>query len=173
MTLRPLATEVTTPTIDALATGGLKIDGFYTYKVCAPARASFLTGRFPFHLAATKTNFAYFWVLEGTNLNYTMFPEKLQAAGYKTHMVGKWHQGFYAPQYLPTSRGFDSYLGFLSGCEDHLNQLNCCGPCNQTKYRVVLLLAVTTASHRSFYRVLLNCETAVAESCAVLQHIFK
>ena len=45
MTLRPLATEVTTPTIDALATGGLKIDGFYTYKVCAPARASFLTGR--------------------------------------------------------------------------------------------------------------------------------
>ena len=48
----------------------------------------------------------------------------------------RWHQGFYAPQYLPTSRGFDSYLGFLSGCEDHLNQLNCCGPCNQTKYGV-------------------------------------
>ncbi len=46
------------------------------------------------------------------------------------------HQGFYAPQYLPTSRGFDSYLGFLSGCEDHLNQLNCCGPCNQTKYGI-------------------------------------
>jgi arylsulfatase B len=72
-------------------------------------------------------------VLEGTNLNYTMFPEKLQKSGYATHMVGKWHQGFYAPQYLPTSRGFDSYLGFLSGCEDHLNQLNCCGPCNTTK----------------------------------------
>ena len=72
---------VQTPTIDALATSGLKIDGFYTYKVCAPARASFLTGRFPFHLAATKTNFAYFWTLEGTNLAYTMFPEKLQAAG--------------------------------------------------------------------------------------------
>ena len=46
------------------------------------------------------------------------------------------HQGFYAPQYLPTSRGFDSYLGFLSGCEDHLNQQNCCGPCNQTEYHV-------------------------------------
>eukprot|EP01049_Picozoa_sp_SAG25_P009024 SAG25_NODE_860_length_5031_cov_10.214517_6_plen_160_part_00 len=55
--------QVSTPTIDALAGGGLKLDGFYTYKVCAPARASFLTGRFPFHLAATKTNFAYFWTL--------------------------------------------------------------------------------------------------------------
>lgn len=73
--------EVNTPTIDALAAGGLKIDGFYTYKVCAPARASFLTGRFPFHLAATKTNFAYFWTLEGTDLRYTMFPERLQKAG--------------------------------------------------------------------------------------------
>ena len=51
-------------------------------------------------------------------------------------MVGKWHQGFYAPQYLPTSRGFDSYLGFLSGCEDHLSQINCCGPCNQTEYGI-------------------------------------
>ncbi len=88
--------EVYTPTIDRLASSGLKIDGFYTYKVCAPARASFLTGRFPFHLAATKTNFAYFWTLEGTNLTYTMFPEKLQKAGYKTHMVGKC-----ASNYLP------------------------------------------------------------------------
>lgn len=51
-------------------------------------------------------------------------------------MIGKWHQGFYAPQYLPTARGFDSYLGFLSGCEDHENQQNCCAPCNRTKYGI-------------------------------------
>ena len=46
------------------------------------------------------------------------------------------HQGFYQPRYLPTSRGFLSYYGFLSGCEDHVDQLNCCGPCNQTKYGI-------------------------------------
>jgi hypothetical protein len=34
------------------------------------------------------------------------------------------------------SVGFDSYLGFLSGCEDHQNQQNCCGPCNKTKYNI-------------------------------------
>ena len=34
------------------------------------------TGRFPYKLAATKTNFAYFWTLEGTNETYTMLPKK-------------------------------------------------------------------------------------------------
>ena len=37
---------------------------------------------------------------------------------------------------MPTQRGFDSYYGFLSGCEDHVNQLNCCGPCDVKKYGI-------------------------------------
>ena len=45
--------------------------------------------------------------------------------------------------------------------------------CGIVVVHVVLLLAVTTASHSSVYRVLLNCETAVVESCAVLQYLFK
>lgn len=36
--------DVKTPMIDALAAEGVRLEGFYTYKVCAPARASFLTG---------------------------------------------------------------------------------------------------------------------------------
>ena len=105
-----------TPHIDKLAMDGIRLESYYSYKVCAPARASFLTGRFPYKLAAVKvgvrphrlalpahapltalylprsphqTNFAYFWTLEGTNASYTMFPRRLQDAGYKTHMVGK------------------------------------------------------------------------------------
>lgn len=57
--------DVVTPTIDTLARDGVVLDGFYTYKVCAPARASFLTGRYPFKLRATRTNFAYFWTPVG------------------------------------------------------------------------------------------------------------
>lgn len=38
----------------------------------------------------------------------------------------RWHLGHYRPSLLPTSRGFASYFGFLSGCEDHRTQENCC-----------------------------------------------
>ena len=83
-------TALDTPHIDALAADGLRLESYYTYKVCAPARGSFLTGRYPYKLAAAKTNFAYFWTLEGTNASYTMLPRKLQQAGYTNHMTGKW-----------------------------------------------------------------------------------
>jgi len=82
-----------TPTLDHLASTGLKMTSHYTYKFCAPTRGSFLTGRLPYKLAATRSNLIPWTLPDGTHLSYTMLPKFLKAAAnyYSVH-IGKWHQ---------------------------------------------------------------------------------
>jgi arylsulfatase I/J len=83
--------EVDTPILDDLAMNGLKLTSHYVYKYCAPTRASFLTGRLPYKLAATRSNLngGYIGAMpDGTHLGYAMLPEKLQAAGYRSVHIG-------------------------------------------------------------------------------------
>eukprot|EP00662_Eupelagonemidae_sp_cell21_P020934 gene20934-40390_t len=58
----------------------------------------------------------------GYNEHLTMMPATLRAAGYRTHLIGKWHCGYWQRRFLPTSRGFDTFTGYLSGSEDHYTQ---------------------------------------------------
>ena len=115
---------IKSPNFDMLINTGLLLDRHYVFKYCSPSRASLLTGRWPHH--------AHQWNVDpptsklGLNLNMTTLPTKLKQAGYATHMVGKWHEGFATIDYLPIKRGFDSSSGFLSGGEDHMNEIIGC-----------------------------------------------
>jgi arylsulfatase A-like enzyme len=123
--------EIRTPSIDALAAGGLRFTQFYNAARCCPTRASLLTGLYP-HQAGMAEN--------GQNLSRrtATLAEVLRAAGYQTGMAGKWHLsrtaaresereqldwlshrahfGDFAPRWsYPSNRGFDQHWGVIWG----------------------------------------------------------
>ena len=111
------------PNFQMLAKTGLILDRHYVFKYCSPSRASFLTGRWPHHVHQWNGGPSD---MVGVNLNMTMLPAKLKKAGYKTHMVGKWHEGMFDPAYIPINRGFDTSTGFFFAMEDHFTEVEGC-----------------------------------------------
>jgi len=102
--------KIDTPVQDKLAADGARFNRFYVSPVCAPTRASLLTGRY--HLR-TGTS----WV---THTLETMRPEEVTLAellkqnGYTTGCFGKWHNGAHYPSH-PNGQGFDEFFGFCGG----------------------------------------------------------
>ncbi len=103
-----------TPVLDRLIGEGVSLTQHYTASpVCAPARASLLTGRYPHRTGAIDT-------LEMRGLDRLALSERtladyLGAAGYATGLVGKWHNGALDARYHPNARGFDEFVGFSGG----------------------------------------------------------
>ena len=70
------------------------------------------------------------------DLRWSLISDKLRAAGYRNHWVGKGHIGFPSVASLPVNRGFDSHLGFLSGGQSYTSsdRWQDHGPYNGTEY---------------------------------------
>eukprot|EP00639_Heterosigma_akashiwo_P036605 CAMPEP_0194743010 /NCGR_PEP_ID=MMETSP0296-20130528/100076_1 /TAXON_ID=39354 /ORGANISM="Heterosigma akashiwo, Strain CCMP2393" /LENGTH=536 /DNA_ID=CAMNT_0039654995 /DNA_START=262 /DNA_END=1873 /DNA_ORIENTATION=+ len=102
-----------TPHMDNFAKKSIKLTNYYTEFLCTPARASLLTGKNPIH-TGMQSNVIYVGSPYGLPLEHKLMPEYLKSQGYVTHMVGKWHLGSFNSQYLPNSRGFDSFLGYYA-----------------------------------------------------------
>ena len=86
------ATEIATPNIDKLVTGGvLFTNGYATSATCTPSRYALLTGIYPWRNKDAK-------ILPGTaplliDTAQVTIPKMLKAKGYQTGIVGKWHLG--------------------------------------------------------------------------------
>ncbi|XP_067930057.1 arylsulfatase J-like isoform X1 [Watersipora subatra] len=115
--------QIPTPHIDKLAHEGIILDNYYTAMICTPSRAALLTGRHPMQLGLQHGVVAPPCPF-GLALNETLLPQYLKKFGYVTHMIGKWHLGFFTQEYTPTHRGFDSHLGFWSGRTDYFSHEN-------------------------------------------------
>ncbi|KAJ1423509.1 alkaline-phosphatase-like protein, partial [Ochromonadaceae sp. CCMP2298] len=106
-----------TPTLTALALRGVIMTNYYAQELCTPSRAALLTGRYPVSLGMQYGEILpnHQWAL---GADETLLSQVLRDSGYATSAVGKWNLGHYAPDFLPTARGFDSFLGFL-GAESY------------------------------------------------------
>ena len=109
-----------TPHLDQLARDGVTLTQHYSASpLCAPARASLLTGRYNHRTGAVDvpSNRG----LDRIALSETTVADLFAGAGYATGMVGKWHNGLHDIRYHPNNRGFQEFLGFLNGGMDYYN----------------------------------------------------
>ena len=113
--------DIPTPNIDSIAAGGVRFtDGYATHPVCSPSRAGLVSGKYQ-HRFGFEHNSGperYASPEFGVPRDVPTLAERLNAAGYATGMVGKWHIGF-KQGLRPHERGFDFYYGFLSGARSY------------------------------------------------------
>lgn len=106
-----------TPNFDRMAAEGARLTHFNApAPFCAPTRASLMTGRYPFRCRMTANptpDGDPFSNALGLPLSEVSLAELFHKDGYATGMVGKWHLGHAKPEFYPTRRGFDEYLGIL------------------------------------------------------------
>ena len=121
--------SIKTPHMDRLAKQGvLMMNYFAPAPVCSPSRAAMLTGRMAPRNGLTAVPFPSGTPLDRANRffdNPVRLPREeiiisdvLQASGFHTAMVGKWHMGDHDKS-IPTEFGFDKFFGTY-----HSNDMN-------------------------------------------------
>ncbi|WP_343744345.1 arylsulfatase [Chitinophaga sp.] len=120
--IAPYGGEIQTPNLSRLAAEGLRLQEFYNNSICAPTRASLLTGQ-----SNHKAGIGFFNVNLGLpayqgylNRESLTLAEVLKQAGYSTLMSGKWHVGDDSI-YWPNQRGFDRFFGFIGGASNYFD----------------------------------------------------
>ena len=102
--------NIITPNIDQFANESVRFDNFFVSPVCAPTRASLMTGRYSLRTGVRDT-YNGGAIMSNTE---TTIAEILKEADYSTGIFGKWHLGDNYP-FRPSEQGFDESIIHLAG----------------------------------------------------------
>ena len=120
--------DIRTPSIDRLATEGIRFTHFHTAPQCAPTRAMLYSGNNN-HVAGMGRQYivpllSFEMEIPGyeAHLSDRVAPVSrvLQDAGYHTYFAGKWHLGD-AVEQRPHAKGFDQTFAVMHGTANHFN----------------------------------------------------
>ena len=105
---------LSTPNIDHLVSQGIKFTNFYTGStVCAPSRASLLTGLHTGHVSV-RGNQPDQLLTESLTIAHLLKKE-----GYRTGVIGKWGVGHPPAPDDPQRNGFDYSYGYVNMWHAH------------------------------------------------------
>ena len=127
---------IETPHLDQMAREGMRFTQAYAGSpVCAPSRASFMTGQHTGH-TEVRGNKEYWrgvpMVKYGDNdefsrvgqhpydADHIILPEIMKRNGYTTAMFGKWAGGYEGSHSTPDKRGIDEFYGYICQFQAHL-----------------------------------------------------
>lgn len=126
--IAPYGSEISTPTLSALAANGISFTNYHTAASCAPTRAMLLTGvdshiagvpNIPEMIPPQQREYPHYQGVLGRNV--VTIATLLQDSGYHTYMSGKWHLGM-TPDLLPSRRGFERTVAMADSGADNWEQ---------------------------------------------------
>src|SRR4051794_10642115 len=117
--------DIETPVIDSLAAEGVRLANFHTTALCSPTRACLLTGRNHHSVGMGRVaDLAIGYPGHSGIIDRThgFLSELLEAQGYASYAVGKWHLTPEDETHMaasratwPIARGFRRWYGFHGG----------------------------------------------------------
>ncbi len=110
--------EYKTPSIDSIATGGVRfLQAYANSSVCSATRTAVITGRYQQRLRIGLEE-PLLQKPYGLPPTHPTLPSLLKKAGYGTTLLGKWHLGR-LPDFGPLQSGYDHFWGFRGGVLDY------------------------------------------------------